>query len=117
MIHAADSNAELRFLDQQAQIAQVVAGGAGDDGVAERGEHGTGVEGGQRRFEVEAEGVGAGNGGGVGDGAGRLGVAVDAVGAGAEHGEMLALVYCSSSSAQAMANCWLRPPAPGCGPW
>ena len=67
-----------------------MAGGAGDDGVAQGGEHGAGVEVGERRFEMEAEGVGAGDGGGVGDGTGGLGVAVDAVGAGAEDGETLA---------------------------
>jgi len=33
---------------QQPQVAEVVAGGAGDDGIAESGEHGAGVEGGQR---------------------------------------------------------------------
>ena len=44
----------------------------------------------KRLLGIEAEGAGAGHGGGVGDGAGGLGVAVDAVGAGAEHGEALA---------------------------
>ena len=38
----------VSFGNQQAQIAQVLAGGAGHHGVAERGEHRTGVEGGQR---------------------------------------------------------------------
>jgi len=33
---------------QQPQVAEVVAGGAGDDGIAQSCEHGAGVEGGQR---------------------------------------------------------------------
>src|SRR5580692_1119301 len=70
--------------NQQAQIAQVLAGGAGHHGIAERGEHGASVEGCQRSLEMKSKGVSAGHGGGVGDGAGRLGVAVDAVGTGAE---------------------------------
>ena len=76
--------------DEEAEVAEVLAGGSGDDGVAEGGEHGAGVEVGERRLEVETEGVGAGDGGGVGYGSGCVGVAVDAVGAGAEDGEALA---------------------------
>ncbi len=82
---------KLCFLgDEQAKIAQVLAGGSCDHGIAESGEERAGVEGGQGRFRIVAEGLRAGHGGEVGDGSGRPGVAVDAVGAGAEHGEPLA---------------------------
>src|SRR3569833_1292919 len=67
-----------------------MTGGAGNDGVAERGEERAGVKGAQILFRVEAEGPGACNGGGIGDGAGALRVAVDAIGAGAEVGEHFA---------------------------
>jgi hypothetical protein len=101
----------VEFGDQQAQVAQVLAGGPVTT-VAQRGEHGTGVEGGQRCLQMKSEGMGAGHGGGVGDGAGRL------VFPSMPSEPALSTVrrspgYCSSSSAQAMANCWLRPPAPG----
>ena len=54
--------------EEEAEVAEVVAGGSGDDGVSQGGEHGAGVEVGEGRFEVESEGVGAGDGGGVGYG-------------------------------------------------
>src|ERR1035437_2215861 len=76
--------------EEEAEVAEVLAGGSGDDGVAEGGEHGAGVEVGEGGFQMEAEGVGAGDGGGVGYGSGGVGVAVDAIGAGAEDGEALA---------------------------
>jgi hypothetical protein len=39
----------LRIVGQQKpQVAEVVASWAGDDGIAQSGEHGAGVEGGQR---------------------------------------------------------------------
>ena len=67
-----------------------MAGGTGDDGVANGGEQRTGIEFGKRLFGIEAEGAGAGDRGGIGDGAGGLRVAVDAIRAGAENGETLA---------------------------
>ena len=68
-------------------------------------------------FEVEAEGEGAGDGGGIGDGAGGLGVAVDAVGAGAEHGEPLARMILQLEGAEhaQTADCARR--RRECGPW
>ena len=81
-----------RLGNQQAQIAQIVAGGSGYNGVSKSGEHGTGVEVGQRRLEMESKGMCAGNGGRIGHGSGRPCVAIYAVGAGAENGQPFALV-------------------------
>src|SRR5580704_19098157 len=78
------------FGDEEAQITQVVAGWAGSNGIADRGEKWTGIEFSERLLGIEAEGPSAGNCGGIGDGAGRSRVAVDAIGAGAENGETLA---------------------------
>lgn len=82
----------IAFGDEEAEVAEILAGGACNHCVAEGGEHGAGIECGKRRLQVESEGVGAGDGSWVGDGAGYLGIAVDAVGASAEHGEALTLI-------------------------
>src|ERR1035441_7682027 len=75
----------ILFRNQQPQIAQVVAGRPSDNRVAEGGEHGTGVEGSQRRLQMESERVGASHGRGVSDSPCGLGVAIDAVRSGAEY--------------------------------
>ena len=80
----------IAFGDEQPQVAQVLSCGSGDDGVAQSREHGAGVECGERCLEMEAECVSALDCGRVGDGSGYLGVAVDAIGTGAEHDEPLA---------------------------
>ena len=75
---------------KDAQIAQVISGWSGNDGVAEGGEKRIGVEGG----ESLADGLGsrgeidAGNGAAVDNCARGLAVAVDAVGAGAQDGDV-----------------------------
>ncbi len=80
-----------RLREKEAQVAKVVPGGAGDDGVSEGGEEGTGVELGEGFTRVVAECLGAADGGGVGDGSGGgAGVAVDAIRAGAEDDQVLA---------------------------
>ena len=73
--------------EHDADVAQVVVGGASHDRVAERGKEWTAVEHGKGLFGVEAEGAGSPDGGGIGDGAGGGAVTVQAVGAGAEGDE------------------------------
>ena len=76
-----------------------MAGGPGEDGVADCGEKRTGIEFRKRLLGVEAESAGASYGGGIGDGTGRFGIAVDAVRAGAEDGEAFAGMVCKLESA------------------
>ncbi len=64
-----------------------MTGGSGDHGVAERRKQRAGVERAQGLFGIEAERNGSRHGGWVGDGAGTVGVAINAVGAGAQYGE------------------------------
>src|SRR6266567_5990969 len=70
---------------QQPQIAQVVAGGAGNHRIAQGGEERAGVELRQCLFRIKTKRARPGSRGGVGDGSGGAGIAVNAVGSSAEH--------------------------------
>src|SRR5882724_10362535 len=80
----------LWMREKDAEIAEIVAGGAGEEGVAEVGEEGKGIATSGEVLRRELEGVRAGERCAVGDGARSGGVAVDAVGSGAEDGDGLA---------------------------
>ena len=71
----------------RSQIAQIMPCGTGHDGVPKCREKWAGVECAQRLFRIEAECAGTVHRGGIGDGAGVLGVAVDAIGAGAQNAQ------------------------------
>ena len=74
-------------MEEKAEVAEVVAGGAGLDGVAEGGEEGVGVEIGQGDLRVQVLGMGADVGLPIGEGSGGWAVAVDAVGACTQDGD------------------------------
>ena len=76
--------------EKDAEIAEIVAGGAREEGVAEVGEEGKGIATSEEVLRREFEGVRAGESCAVGDGARSGGVAVDAVGPSAENGDGLA---------------------------
>jgi len=80
----------LWMREKDAEIAEIVAGGAGEEGVAEVGEEGKGIATSEEVLRHELEGVRAGERCAVGDGARGEGVAVDAVGSSAEDGDGLA---------------------------
>ena len=80
----------LWMREKDAEIAEIVAGGSGEEGVAEVGEEGKGVAASEEVLRREMEGVRAGERCAVGNGARGGGVAVDAVGSGAENGDGLA---------------------------
>ena len=74
---------DLRGSEQDAEVADVCAGRAGDDEVVELFEECVGVAASEELFGVEVQVSGSLNGCFVGDGAGGGTVAVDAVCAGA----------------------------------
>src|SRR5882724_4917560 len=80
----------LRMREKDAEIAEIVAGGAREGGVAEVGEEGKGIATSEEVLRREFEGVRAGESCAVGDSARAGGVAVDAVGSSAEDGDGLA---------------------------
>ena len=80
----------LRMREKDAEIAEIVAGGAGEESVAEVGEEGKGIATSEEVLRCELEGVRAGESCAVGDGASGGGVAIDAVGSSAENGDGLA---------------------------
>ena len=80
----------LWMREEDAEIAEIVAGGSGEEGVAEVGEEGKGVATSEEVLRREFEGVRAGESCAVGDGARGGGVAIDAVGSSAENGDGLA---------------------------
>jgi len=76
--------------EKDAEVAEIVASGAGEERVAQMGEEGEGVATSEEVLRRELEGVRAGESCAVGDGARGEGVAVDAVGSSAEDGDGLA---------------------------
>src|SRR5881394_1097554 len=80
----------LRMREKDAEVAEIVAGGSGEEGVAELGEEGKGIATSEEVLRRELEGVRAGESCAVGDGASGGGVAIDAVGSSAENGDGLA---------------------------
>ena len=82
---------------QDAQVAKIISGGSGDDGVAERVEKRISIEAGERLphgFGASGTGIdlttaGTKEGAAIDYGSGGRTVAVDAVGAGAQHGNVL----------------------------
>src|SRR5260221_4948330 len=80
----------LRMREKDAEIAEIVAGGAGEEGVAEVGEEGKGIATSEEILRHEFEGVRAGERCAVGDGARGGRGAVDALGSSAEKGDGLA---------------------------
>src|SRR5256885_12913175 len=80
----------LRMREKDAEIAEIVAGGAGGEGVAEVGEEGKGIATSEEVLRHELEGVRSSERCAVGDGASGRGVAIDAVGSSAENGDGLA---------------------------
>jgi hypothetical protein len=76
----------------QAQVTQIVSSGSGDHRVADGREERAGIEGGQRLRRIVSEGPRPRHCGRVDDGSSHLRVAVDTIGSGAQHGQMLALV-------------------------
>src|SRR2546429_9333020 len=80
----------LWMREKDAEVAEVVAGGAGEEGVAEVSEEGKGIATSEEVLRRELEGVRAGERCAVGDGARGWGVAVDAVGSRAGNGDGLA---------------------------
>ena len=76
--------------EEDAEIAEVVSGGSGEDGVTEMVEEGEGVATSEEVLRHEFEGVRASERCAVGDGARGGGIAVDAVGPSAENGDGLA---------------------------
>src|SRR5579859_795335 len=76
--------------EEDAEVAKIVAGGAGEDCVAEMGEEGKGIAAEEEILRRKAESIGTSESCAVGDGAGGGRVAVDAVGTGAEDGAGLA---------------------------
>src|SRR5258708_38810058 len=77
----------LRMREKDAEIAEIVAGGAGEEGVAEVGEEGKGIATSEEVLRREFEGVRAGERCAVGDCARGGGVCVDALCARAANGE------------------------------
>src|SRR5882724_5006762 len=80
----------LWMREKDAEIAEIVAGGAREEGVAEVGEEGEGIATSEEVLRREFEGVRAGERCAVGDSARGGGVAVDAVGSSAENADGLA---------------------------
>src|SRR2546422_3666389 len=80
----------LRMREEDAEVAEIVAGWSGEEGVAEVGEEGKGIAASEEVLRREFEGVRAGESCAVGDGARGGGVAIDAVGSSAENGDGLA---------------------------
>src|SRR5260221_6577748 len=74
----------LRMREKDAEIAEIVAGGAGEEGVAEVGEEGKGIATSEEILRHEFEGVRAGERCAVGDGARGGRGALDAVGSRAQ---------------------------------
>ena len=80
----------LRMREKDAEVAEIVAGGSGEEGVVEVGEEGKGIATSEEVLRREFEGVRAGESCAVGDGARGGRIAVDAVGSSAEDGDRLA---------------------------
>src|SRR3989440_11226433 len=70
----------LRMREKDAEIAEIVAGGAGGEGVAEVGEEGKGIATSEEVLRHELEGVRSSERCAVGDGASGGGGAIAAVG-------------------------------------
>src|ERR1019366_9180032 len=82
----------LLVSQQDAQVTKIISGGSGDKGVGERIENRIGIEAQERvphGFGATGAGIDAGNGAAIDYGAGGGTVAVDAVGAGAQHGNVV----------------------------
>lgn len=87
---AVDAAPALNFIKQHAQVAHVGAGGTGRQRIADRLQQREGVAAQQVLVDVEAGAVGARHGRAVDDRARGRAVAVDAIGAGAQHHDRLA---------------------------
>ena len=79
--------------EEDAQIAEIIPCGSGDNRVAERGKERAGIEAGEVCFGVEVIFTRAGNGRGVRNGACYRAVSVDAVRTGTEEDQRLAFVF------------------------
>ena len=80
----------LWMREKDAEIAEIVAGGAGEESVAEVGEEGKGIATSEEVLRCELEGVRAGERCAVGDGSRGGRIAVDAVGSRTQDGDGLA---------------------------
>src|SRR6266850_685783 len=76
--------------EEDAEVAEILAGGASHEGVAKLVEEGKGITTLGEVRRVEADGLGAGESCSICNRSGGGRVAVDAVGAGAEHGDAMA---------------------------